>query len=319
MKLVKFEPTQLTHSKDVPGLLRADFTHTIKESEGRLTYVGPKIPVNMWREVVSFFKWTYDTTKSESQVRLYVNPAASAWAAWAFPQEARTGMSARELVTDEGAVQREQFADSEGWLYFGTVHHHCSASAFQSGTDEANEKDQHGIHITVGSMDKAHHDLHVRFYLKDARFDVDMSMFWDIGEIATITPPETHNRIAMWQMGLPSTVDFPQQWKDNLIEAPKPVGFTNGGNIGTQSHIGWQRSERTWWERKAAVAEQLKKSTRPIEEIIEVLQFLDTNPTAMVVLTAMRVNEITWPDVILKELLDDDIVHPDETEAYSTQ
>jgi len=109
----------------------------------------------MWHQVMSFFRWTNKVMDSESQVRLYVNTKLGRWGAWAFPQEARTGMSAREIATPETPEQAvERFAlwesqPSSDWVYFCTVHHHCSASAFQSHTDEENEKGQDGLHITV--------------------------------------------------------------------------------------------------------------------------------------------------------------------------
>jgi hypothetical protein len=92
----------------------------------------------MWHQVLSFFRWTHKEMNSESQVRLYVNPKLGRWGAWAFPQVARTGMSAREMPTPETPEKaQERFASwqsepSDDWLYFGTVHHHCSASAFQA-------------------------------------------------------------------------------------------------------------------------------------------------------------------------------------------
>jgi hypothetical protein len=161
------------------------------------------------------------------------------WAAWAFPQEAKTGMTAKEIDNADAGTQREQFKDSDGWAYLGTVHHHCSCSAFQSSVDQNNEKDQDGIHITIGNMNSDVYDMHCRFYLRKDLFDVDMSWFWDIGETFTEgMPPDLHNRIARWQMCQPAPLDqeFPQVWRDNVIEK-KYAPVVTGSSV--YASAGW--------------------------------------------------------------------------------
>ena len=171
MKLIKINKPQVTETKEVPGLLNCRIEYEVKGAKGRLEYAGPKFTPELWHQVLSFFRWTFKEHQSESQVRLYVNPKLGRWGAWAFPQVARTGMNAREMPTPETPEKaRERFASwqsepSDDWLYFGTVHHHCSASAFQSSTDEQNEWNQDGLHITAGRMDAEQHDVHARLYL----------------------------------------------------------------------------------------------------------------------------------------------------------
>ncbi len=306
MNLTKYEPNEIVHTKEVPGLLVMEICHKIQESKGEFAYIGPKFPPEMWHQVLSFFKWTYDTTHSESQVRLFVNIELGRWAAWAFPQQARTGMSAQELQTPEGEEQRRMFSDGDGWLYFGTVHHHCSATAFQSGTDETNEKNQHGIHITVGQIDKDMHDLHVRFYLKDSRFEVDMSKFWEIGPISHITPPEVHDRIARWQMSLQSTVEFPAIWKTNLIEPPVipfQSGVGNGHHGAIQiSHNGGMSPFVPFWKRKQNAVKQIeecaKKATFAPTEVRTMLEVFATSDLAALIIKALTRHEVDAQDVI---------------------
>jgi hypothetical protein len=104
------------------------------------------------------------------------------------------------------------------------VHHHCSASAFQSSTDEQNEWNQDGLHITVGRMDGERHDLHARFYLGGNGYETDLSLFWAIDpELAEQVPAAMHHQLACYQMGAKVTVDFPDQWRHHLVEsAPEP-------------------------------------------------------------------------------------------------
>jgi hypothetical protein len=225
MKLIKINQPQVSETKEVPGLLQCRIEYEVKTAKGRLDYAGPKFTPELWHQVLSFFRWTHKETNSESQVRLYVNHQLDRWGAWAFPQEARTGMTARELPVQETPEQaRARFASwhsepSDDWLYFGTVHHHCSASAFQSSTDERDEWNQDGLHLTVGRMDAEHHELHARLYLDGNCFEPDLSRFWPVDPgLAAMLPPAMHDALARFQMGAKVTVDFPDAWRTNLVE-----------------------------------------------------------------------------------------------------
>jgi len=225
MKLIKINKPEVSESREVPGLLAGRIEYEVKTAKGRLDYTGPKFTPELWQQVLSFFRWTHKEMQSESQVRLYVNPKLGRWGAWAFPQAARTGMSARELPTPETPEQaRVRFASwgsepSDDWLYFGTAHHHCSAGAFQSGTDEQNEWNQDGLHLTVGRMEAEQHDVHARFYLDGNGYEADLGCFWPIAPgLAAMVPPGMHHELARFQMGTKVTVDFPDAWRTNIVE-----------------------------------------------------------------------------------------------------
>ena len=225
MKLIKLNQAEVSETKEVPGLLNCRIDYEVKTAKGRLDYAGPKFTPELWHQVLSFFRWTHKEMQSESQVRLYVNHTLGRWGAWAFPQEARTGMNARELPVPETPEQaRVRFASwhsepSDDWLYFGTAHHHCSASAFQSSTDEQNEWNQDGLHLTVGRMDTEQHELHARLYLAGHCFEPDLSRFWPVDPtLAAMVPPGMLDELARFQMGAKVTVDFPDTWRTNLVE-----------------------------------------------------------------------------------------------------
>ena len=235
MKLIKYNQAKISDEKQVPGLVSSRIEYEVKTAKGNLEYHGPKLAPELWHQVLSFFRWTHKEHQSECQVRLYVNVTLGRWAAWAFPQAARTGMTARELPVQETPEKaRERFASwnsapSDDWLYFGTVHHHCSASAFQSSTDEQNEWNQDGLHITVGKMDGERHDLHARLYLDGNCYEPDLSRFWAIDpELAEQVPAAMHHQLACHQMGGKVTVDFPDQWRANLVESdPEPKSLVS--------------------------------------------------------------------------------------------
>lgn len=280
---MKINGSTVEDDVSIEGLLECKLSHQIKETKGTVLYTGPKIPPEVWNEVLSFFKWCHTTYKSECQVRLYVSPTQGTWRAWAFPQEAKTGMTARELDNEDARTQRAELnMNPPDWIYFGTVHHHCSAGAFQSGTDEENEKNQDGLHITVGRMDEKKHDLHARFYRKGLKFTPDLSWFYDVtpsldavktwmasSPVALdpkINPTlflghKDKDDLAKSLMCEPSVVEFPQAWRENIVEI-KPVTPTVTPYVspGSSSHThipslyspggepAWQRARRAWRE-----------------------------------------------------------------------
>ncbi len=294
------------------GLMSFALHHEIKETRAFLTYEGPKIPKDEWRMMLSFFKWTYDKWKSESQVRLFVNLKTGTWKIWAFPQEQDTGMAAREVDNEAAIEQRKQF--NEDWLYFGTVHHHCGTSAFQSGTDKANEEGQDGLHVTIGKMNEKKYDIHCRFYRKKRMFEPDMSWFWDIKEAIDAIPhrarkylpTDFEDKTARDEMTEPSDIDFPQQWRDNIIVKPKPpeltVGFTGGPHIGhgsTYSYSGefvpmWQRAKTAWEE---IFKECFKNEVAPdeLQEALDVF-LTDEHPVAILA-DAMKRHKLDIDDL----------------------
>jgi hypothetical protein len=305
MKLTKLAASELTDEKDVPGLLSCRIDYEVKSGKGRLEYTGPKFSPEMWHQVMSFFRWTDKEMDSESQVRLYVNTKFGRWGAWAFPQEARTGMSAREITTQETPEQAvERFASwgsepSSDWLYFCTVHHHCSASAFQSGTDEENERGQDGLHITVGHMDSDRHDIHARFYLAGNCFEPDMSLFWEVEqELAEQVPASMLDSLARFQMCGKVVVDFPDAWRKNVIEV-----LADGHHLG--SPLQRRQSDELLDPRKFDMPEWMRAEValREIslhcneEDFHALMHAISENPDLNIIVQACIRHQVTPEDI----------------------
>ena len=232
---------EIVCKKEWRGVLSCDFKYKIASEEALLGYTGPKIPHDEWHKLMSFFRWTYETAKSEAQARGYIDPVSRKLFFWAFPQEGGTGMTTHEIAGTEFDKQRSELPNSGDLEYFMTVHHHCSCSAFQSGGDRANEEQpgggnhetgQEGLHITVGNMDKDVHSMDVRFYLNGSRMVPSMANFWDIGEdIENMIPAEMRDKVARHQMCRKVEVAFPEKWKENYIRA-QPVARTTASYLG---------------------------------------------------------------------------------------
>ena len=229
--------TIIRQLKEIPGVMSCVFAHRTSSSTSEFSWTGGTLN-EIWPEILAFFRWTNQEYKSESQVRLFVNIQTKQWKAWAFPQKARLGMSAKELADgDEGyertRLQRAEFPD-ETWYYWGTVHHHCDAGAFQSGTDTQNEHDQDGIHITVGSLGSPRYTIDFRIYVGKFRLtSITVDKFWDCGEIEAglpahikaLLPADAREKLAKYQMCEPPPADqtFPEIWKENIIDCRPPT------------------------------------------------------------------------------------------------
>jgi hypothetical protein len=312
MNLIKINKAEVNQTKEVPGLLSSQIAYEVKAAKGELNYDGPKFSSEMWHQVMSFFRWTYKEMRSESQVRLYVNTKVGRWGAWAFPQEARTGMSAKEITVQETPEQAlERFRSwksepSEDWVYFCTVHHHCSAGAFQSGTDEQNEKDQDGLHITVGNMDQDRHDIHARFYLGGNCFEPDLSLFWPIDPVLVgQVPEEMLDALARFQMCEKVTVDFPDAWRANVVEIKserRPERLIRRDQESLPFDL--EPDMPMWMQRERALMEinhrcEVEAITEP--ECLEMLQHLCRDPASDIIVHACLEHRVT-PDELLEEL-----------------
>ena len=213
-----------------------------------IRWQGRGMSLALWRQVLSFFAWGQKEYKSEQQVRLYFNPEEKrkredAWAVWAPPQEGRKGMTTDEI--DDHAdweAQRAQFGDP--WEYFGTVHHHCSSSAFQSGTDKDDEDSVNGIHITVGYMDKPVHDLHMRVVFKGQQTTAVPLDWFELPQaslnfINQLTPDLQEKVVKHLMAGAaPEGTTFPDYWKENVLPTVHATTYNQGFQAGDQ-HRGY--------------------------------------------------------------------------------
>lgn len=186
--------------------------------EPYIDWVGPKFPLATWHRILAFFAWSYQEHKSEAQVRLYVNLQTRETMAWAFPQRC-VGMTTQEL--GDHPTWPENEAMVRGFDKIGTVHHHCSSSAFQSGTDRSDEAQANGLHITVGSLNRDTYDLHTRVILNGNSREADLAQWFEMPpELLDLPPLIACFRDSMF-LGLlrqpaPPTATFPEMWKDNV-------------------------------------------------------------------------------------------------------
>lgn len=214
---------------------------TPKEKIG-LEWNGGKIPVEtVWHPLCAFFEEQFALTGGEAQARLFYNPKDRTWKVWAFPQVWSTGMTTNELP-DHPTWKEQDEAIGADYIVWGTVHHHCKWSAFQSGTDRDNETTQNGIHITIGKVSLGEYDLHGRICFGGIHYDCLWSEWFHLNPIPrwvlSIPDAGERNQAIKWVLEKfgdmtkilkeppPRGTQFPKQWMDNLI---KPTYMGNGG------------------------------------------------------------------------------------------
>jgi hypothetical protein len=131
---------------------------------------GKPIPMSMWHDIMHCMKQTQDKFKSEALIFLFYDTTAKQPWSWWLPPQQTNGMTVKSLPNDPAyKAQRTNYPD----LMLGTVHHHCTASAFQSSTDESDEINREGMHFTIGHLDKDVFDLHFRMSLGGQCVDLD--------------------------------------------------------------------------------------------------------------------------------------------------
>jgi hypothetical protein len=203
---------------------------------------GGLIPFPIWEQIVAFMRWTQKEFDGEGHCTLFYNLTTKEWKAWPFPQRPM-GMTVSLLADDpQYALDRKQFGGD--WVMAGSVHHHCSASAFQSGTDSADEKDKEGIHITVGHVLADKVDLHARKVMDGVMSECTLDEFIDEPDYVRLLPKWMRKGLAAkdaWKetYGNIDATAFPEEWKANVR---KPVSFTEPTVRGV--HYPWVDQQR---------------------------------------------------------------------------
>jgi len=205
------------------------------EGDPAMNWTGGRIPLSLWQDIVAFFQKSYAETKSETQVRLFYNPDTQQWRGGPVPQKYGTGMTATDLPNHHRYDELMSGYMQGGFIKFGTVHHHCSAGAFQSGVDHKDEKES-GLHITVGSLGQPKHTIHARVSVMvpgsisadgtvtkatHAYYSADLSQWFELPEALPQWFTEPLNRAALEHLlTCPTDAPCPEGWMDLLIKEP---------------------------------------------------------------------------------------------------
>lgn len=210
---------------------------TIPEMKPQASFKGARIPFTLWQQIVSFLLWSYAEFKSEALVQLFYSEELQEWRAWVMPQYIGTGMTITQ-VTDADVwdkFEEEQRQYIAGFDPAGSVHHHCTASAFQSGTDHNDEKNKQGLHITIGNLDASRLSIHGRVSVNKVFWTPSWLEWFELPEqfmqAALIFPDEAINLALERLLTLkPETLEFPALWKDNCMKRVYTSSYSERDN-----------------------------------------------------------------------------------------
>jgi len=235
--------------------------YDVQGQEAELNFMGdfPKIPFNQILFVREFFAAAYETHKTEAFVYFSLDYDTSTYDIIVPPrQQATAGHVAFSAhlpwFCTDCMVGSEDFDAPEecpvcGGTHFkktrvvGTAHSHGSMGAFHSGTDDANELDTTGFHITFGKVDRplleiAHSYVVAQRGLLDSngqgvRFKENL----DVGELIDIPFVSERLRIHRWVSLIVSEVGLKKMGdEDELLVRSTPVGYTVLSMSGDSDH-----------------------------------------------------------------------------------
>lgn len=150
----------------------------VEEVRTPIQWSGGLMTSLLWSQILGFLQETYDMYKAETLVRLYYNHENKSWKALVHKQIVTRGAMTISDSLDDAMLNTL----GVGYVPFGSVHHHCTASAFQSATDLDSELRWDGVHITVGNMDKPAKSYHTRFCVEGQMIECPTASFIETHE-----------------------------------------------------------------------------------------------------------------------------------------
>ena len=186
MNEVKKFGAKLVSHEDL-GLWEGDVAPILDETEEvDIHWKGGKLPPRILFECLKWFRMVNEKHSSEAQARLGYNPETGEWRWFAFPQYVVAGLYSKEIpsdeLTDEQQAMRlratKEMAEG-GFIEAGTIHSHCDAAAFASGTDDKDEISQNGIHITLGHISDERPEIHGRVVFRKIKYAVHWADWLD--------------------------------------------------------------------------------------------------------------------------------------------
>ena len=239
-----------------------------KDSPIYFTWKGAKFDPVMWSEIINFFEWSQKTSKAEALVLLYYNTRSHEWRAWAPPQRGIGMTVSAKDDHPEYDKQRKELFGGGGWRQYGTIHHHCTSKAFQSGTDKHDEEDRDGIHITIGHVGskEANYDFHARTTFAGGAYDAPFWAWFSLPDWASQAPDRIHEIILRNHY-----LD-----KDAILDTEVPKLWKSNYNIASPT-LNWSSGVHT--EKKEAEEDAMEMSEEEFHLLVEIYAVLQEHNT----------------------------------------
>lgn len=230
---------QLYKMKDF-GLFVTGELVKVRKAEDPLIWKGAKLPLQLYFQILAFFHEAYEIHKAEQLIYLYydVETPGGRWMLWAPPQFC-VGMTVKSNhEAPEYKTQRELIP--ERYVQMGTFHHHCTGSAFASGTDKDDEADRDGLHVTIGGLGQKTQTakpltIDARVTFRGETRKTDILRWIELPEWLSELPPAMAQQVitGLLTYPLPMNHEFPKEWLDNVKKTQydwnnKDYGFRSG-------------------------------------------------------------------------------------------
>lgn len=206
---------------------------------------GGKFDLSEWDKVLAFLIWTQNEFKSESLMNFYHDEANNKLFAIPVPQFVGTGMTVTADANNE-EMWAKHYLLTGGCEPVGTVHHHCLASAFQSGTDKQDETNKFGLHITIGNIGQEQMSFHSRVSFFQEFFEPQLGEWFDLMNpvLKRYERKPFYNDMVVETITRYNNSEFPEEWKEfcqikkytTYLPTGHPYGTTpNYGQRGTNN------------------------------------------------------------------------------------
>ncbi len=189
-----------------------------------------KIPENLFLSIEGFFEEVYKTHQSEVAVILYFHKDADKWG-YCVPQQTVSGSSVKYDLSKgldfihEDNLNRRADSIPEGYAQVGSIHSHASMSAFHSGTDNADEFNFDGIHITIGGFDKPQHEYACRMIISGNEYKKNLSEVVNFPTRTGIYPKDIMSKVEK-----PSVIHISNGWNGvGSYYGGRGVGYNDTG------------------------------------------------------------------------------------------
>lgn len=201
-------PTLLYLGKDKSPLLEGVGTRIPALPTGpapTVRWKGGAITPVLWNVIKSWSLKTFQECQGETLLDLFYHPAKGRWAVNPPLQATTTGLSVHRIPAnaEEQATQAlasknlQEYYDRtpdhrrlyrQGYVLFGSIHHHCYAGAHQSGADAEDEIGRPGLHITLGGLSSPTWSIHARLVFEGVQYPIDLGSFFG-GEPPSLQAP----------------------------------------------------------------------------------------------------------------------------------
>jgi hypothetical protein len=155
---------------------------------GQFIWDAERIPADIYAQAVSFFRRTWNSHKTESEVIITQHIETKAFRLFVPTQ--RVSHGGVHSIYDPRTIDR-------AYLVVGTMHSH-PGSAFHSSTDEGDARDMDGIHLTIGYLDRDDPETAAMVALNGSLFHFkDPDDVVDRSELTAATAPPWWDRYVL--------------------------------------------------------------------------------------------------------------------------